>query len=128
MISCAFGACRRTNTEYRFVAHPLGTVDRVLVAAPACLDRFGPIETKADLVEHPFIHVKGIFANEQLPLQSEDNKLEYARTRTVRTTSHWRPMFDTIRACGGIGVVQAQACVNALARGKSRAPHHHACR
>ena len=73
MISCAFGACRRTTTEYRFVAHPLGTVDRVLVAAPACLDRFGPIATKADLVEHPFIHVKGIFANEQLPLQSEDN-------------------------------------------------------
>ncbi|WP_239007255.1 hypothetical protein [Burkholderia diffusa] len=98
------------------------------MAAPASPDRFGPIATKADLVKHPFVHVKGILANEQLPLQSEDNKLEYARTRTVRTTSHWRPMFDTIRAFGSIGVVQAPARVNALARGKSRAPHHHACR
>ncbi|WP_321821604.1 MULTISPECIES: LysR family transcriptional regulator [unclassified Burkholderia] len=101
-----------------FVAHPLGQVDRVLVAAPAYLDRFGPIETKTDLANHPFIRVKGIFANEQLPLQSEDKTLEYARIQTVMTTSHWRPMFDTILAGGGIGVVQAPACAHALAHGK----------
>ncbi|WP_322025934.1 LysR family transcriptional regulator [Burkholderia sp. BCC1977] len=101
-----------------FVAHPLGKVGRVLVAAPAYLDRYGPIATKADLVNHPFIRVKGIFANEQLPLQSEDQTLEYARIRTVMTTSHWRPMFDTILAGGGIGVVQAPACVDAFAHGK----------
>ncbi|MDN7903778.1 hypothetical protein QZM18_06485 [Burkholderia diffusa] len=98
------------------------------MAAHTCLDRCGPIETKADLVKHPFIRVKGILANEQLPLQSEDKTLESARIQTVTTTSHWRPMFDTILAGGGLGVVQAPARVNARAHGKSRAPHHHACR
>ncbi|AFQ51016.1 LysR family transcriptional regulator [Burkholderia cepacia] len=101
-----------------FVAHPLGKVGRMLVAAPAYLDRYGPIETKADLVNHPFIRVKGIFANEQLPLQSDDKTLEYARIQTVMTTSHWRPMFDTILSGGGIGVVQEPACINAVAHGK----------
>lgn len=101
-----------------FVAHPIGEVERVLVAAPSYLARFGPIENKTDLVNHPFIRVKGIFANEQLPLQGEDKTLEYARIQTVMTTSHWRPMFDTILAGGGIGVVQQPACLNAFAQGR----------
>ncbi|RQZ23563.1 LysR family transcriptional regulator [Burkholderia sp. Bp9017] len=101
-----------------FVAHALGAIGRVLVAAPAYLDRHGPIVTKANLANHPFIRVKGIFANEQLPLQGEDGTLEYARIQTAMTTSHWRPMFDTIVAGGGIGVVQQPACVNAVARGE----------
>ncbi|AIO37047.1 LysR family transcriptional regulator [Burkholderia cenocepacia] len=101
-----------------FVAHPIGHVGRVLVAAPSYLDRYGPIETTADLVKHPFIRVKGVFANEQLPLQNADGTLEHARIQTVMTTSHWRPMFDTIMAGGGIGVVQQPACANALAQGR----------
>ncbi|GAU04827.1 LysR family transcriptional regulator [Burkholderia stabilis] len=100
-----------------FVAHALGEVGRVLVAAPSYLDRHGPIETKADLVTHPFVRVKGVFANEQLPLQRAGGALEYARIRTVMTTSHWRPMFDMILAGGGIGVVQQPACADALALG-----------
>ncbi|BAX62258.1 LysR family transcriptional regulator [Burkholderia stabilis] len=100
-----------------FVAHALGEVGRVLVAAPSYLDRHGPIETKANLMIHPFVRVKGVFANEQLPLQREGGALEYARIRTVMTTSHWRPMFDMILAGGGIGVVQQPACADALALG-----------
>ncbi len=101
-----------------FVAHALGEVGRVLVAAPSYLDRNGLIETKADLANHPFIRVKGVFANEQVPLRREGSAVEYARIRTVMTTSHWRPMFETIAAGGGIGVVQQPACAEALALGK----------
>ncbi|MCA3803764.1 LysR family transcriptional regulator [Burkholderia sp.] len=101
-----------------FVAHPIGEVGRILVAAPSYLDRYGPIETKTDLASHPFIRVKGIFATEQLPLLDEDRTIEYARIQTVMTTSHWRPMFDTIVAGGGIGVVQAPAGLHALDQGK----------
>ncbi|MCA8242991.1 LysR family transcriptional regulator [Burkholderia sp. AU32262] len=101
-----------------FVAYALGAVGRVLVAAPSYLDRHGPIDTKADLANHPFIRVKGVFANEQVPLQRDGGAVEYARIRTVMTASHWRPMFDTIAAGGGIGVVQHPACADALAHGR----------
>jgi len=59
-----------------------------------------------------------VFANEQVPLRHDGGAVEYARIRTVMTASHWRPMFDTIAAGGGIGVVQHPACTDALAHGR----------
>lgn len=101
-----------------YVAHSIGRVRRMLVAASSYLEKFGGIETIEDLARHPFIRVKDTFGGEQLPLLSVDGSLQHGRIQTVMTTSHWRPMFQTIEAAGGIGVVQRPACITALARGQ----------
>ncbi|MBF8740611.1 LysR family transcriptional regulator [Pseudomonas guariconensis] len=106
-----------TLGEGSFVAHPIGVVERILVASPTYLAQHGGIEKQHDLINHPFIRVKGILANERLPLVSADGILEQARIRTHMTVSHWRPMFEMLVAGGGIGVLQHPACVDALAQG-----------
>lgn len=99
------------------VAHAMGHIGRALVASPDYLDRFGSIESKSDLAKHPFIRERRAFANDRLPLLCDDGTQEHGRIQTVMTTSHWRPMFDTIVGGGGIGVVQRPACAQALSRG-----------
>ncbi|MBF8741408.1 LysR family transcriptional regulator [Pseudomonas guariconensis] len=106
-----------TLGEGTFVAHPIGVVERILVASPIYLARHGGITHQSDLVNHPFIRVKGILANERLPLTNKDGVLEQARISTHITVSHWRPMFEMLVAGGGIGVLQHPACADALAQG-----------
>jgi DNA-binding transcriptional LysR family regulator len=94
-----------TLGDGRFLAYPMGQVQRFLIAAPSYLAR------------HPFIRVRGIFPNEQLSLIHPDGNIEPASIRTAFTTTHWRPMFDMIMAGAGIGVVQGPACTARLAEG-----------
>lgn len=101
-----------------FSAHRLGYVDRLLVASPAYLKRHGKIEVEGDLYKHPFIRVRGIFSNERLPLQQSSREAGNAPIRTAITTSHWRPMFELIKAGAGIGVVQEPACIHSVTAGE----------
>lgn len=103
--------------EGGYIAHPLGQVDRTLVASPSYLARHGSVETPADIRRHPFIRVKGIFGNEHLPLIRADGQLETVPISTAMTTSHWRPMFEMLASGAGIGVLQSPACVAALKQG-----------
>lgn len=100
-----------------FIAHPIGQVHRVLVASPTFLAKHGSIESPSDVVNHPFIRVKDIFANEQLPLVTNDGIIEHARICTAVTVSHWRPMLKMIEKGCGIGVVQSPGCHDAIRQG-----------
>ncbi|MEK7943969.1 LysR family transcriptional regulator [Pigmentiphaga sp. YJ18] len=103
--------------EGSFVAHPLGQIGRVLVAAPSFIERHDSIETPDDLVRHPFIRVNGIFPNDRVPLSHPEKGVRQARIQTSCTTSHWRPMYELIQSGCGIGVVQQPACIDALRKG-----------
>ncbi|MGK8206632.1 LysR family transcriptional regulator [Burkholderia cenocepacia] len=101
----------------RFVAHSVGEIEHVLVAAPVCLARQGAIRTVADLGAHPFIRVKGCVSGEPLAMRDATGDIVQVPIRTAVTMNHWRPMFDMLVAGGGIGVVQRPACAAALRDG-----------
>lgn len=100
-----------------FVAHPIGQVHRIIVASPRFLAKHGPIELPADVANHPFIRVKEVFSNEQLPLLTGSGIVEHARINTAVTVSHWRPMLEMIEKGCGIGVIQHPGCQDALRSG-----------
>jgi DNA-binding transcriptional LysR family regulator len=101
--------------EGAFIACKLGQIDRVLVAAPEYLEKFGQICTPSDLTNHPFIRVQSMFGADQLPLKHVDSVVESAPIHSAVKTSHWRPMCEMITAGVGIGVIEEPACAAALA-------------
>lgn len=101
-----------------FFAFRLGQVERILVAAPDYLSQHDPIEEPSDLIKHPFIRLKGTFGADQLPLMDASTTRESVAIHTAITTNHWKPMYRMITEGLGIGVVEAFACVDALANGR----------
>lgn len=104
--------------EGAFFAFRLGQVERALVASPAYLARHAPIMAPADLIDHPFIRLKGTFGADQLPLVDSAATRESVAIRTAITTNHWKAMYRMIGEGLGIGVIERFACVDALASGK----------
>src|SRR5262249_22704703 len=74
-----------------------------------------PICQPGDLTHHPFIRVLSMFGSDQLPLKHVDSVVESAPIHSAVKTSHWRPMYELIRAGVGIGVIEEPACAAALA-------------
>lgn len=105
------------NGDGRYVAYPIGRVERILVASRDYVSQHEPIRQLADLAKHPFIRVQGIFEHEMLSFQAPTSEPMQAKIHTRCVTSHWRPMFDMILDGVGIGVVQQPGCVEELAAG-----------
>ena len=106
--------------EGGFVARKLGHVSRVLVASPDYLDRRGVPTTPADLVDHPFARVSGLFNNSRVPLQTVDRQTMHTPIDIALTMSHWRPLHAILLGGGAIGVLQQPVCHDDLAAGRLR--------
>jgi DNA-binding transcriptional LysR family regulator len=95
-----------------------GQVERVLVASPDYLAQHSPIANLSELINHPFIRLKGTFGTDQLPLIDASMTRESVAIRTAITTNHWKAMYQMITEGLGIGVVESFACVDALSSGR----------
>jgi DNA-binding transcriptional LysR family regulator len=105
----------------RFVARRLGVVPRVLVAAPAYLERHGTPQTPQDLARHAFARVTGLFHGDRLPLCAPEGTSVAAPLNIVASFSHWRPLHALLLGGGAIGVLQDPVCREDLALGRLRA-------
>jgi DNA-binding transcriptional LysR family regulator len=103
--------------EGSFIARRLGHVRRVLVAAPAYLERHGIPAQPGDLVAHPFIRVMGLFGDGVLRMLDAQQSLIPARVTAAISVSHWRPVHELLVAGAGIGVLQEPVCAHAIASG-----------
>lgn len=110
--------CLGSVGEGAFFAFGLGQVERVLVASPHYLAQHASIAEPSDLVNHPFIRLKGTFDTNQLPLVAPASTRESVAICTAITTNHWRAMYRMIKEGLGIGVVESFACVEAISSGK----------
>ncbi|WP_322016041.1 LysR family transcriptional regulator [Paraburkholderia sp. J12] len=116
-----------------YIAYPLGQVERWLVASPDYVKRHGAIAEPADLANHSFIRVKGVFDADLLPLAphvpraphaahahdaAATDRVDGVSIQTTIKTTHWRPMFEMVMAGVGIGVLEAPACREAVGQGR----------
>jgi DNA-binding transcriptional LysR family regulator len=97
-----------------FVARRLGRIRRLLVAAPAYLDRHGTPRTPGDLVDHPFLRVAGLFNDGRLPLEG----IEPVPVDIVFSAGHWRALQAMLEGGAGIGVLQEPVCAEQIADGR----------
>lgn len=100
------------------IAIRLGYIHRSLVASPRYLENHGPINEPAEIIKHPFIHVKGLFSNGNIALEDEHKQTSSIPIAASITTSHWGPMRKLILAGVGIGVIQSPGCADDLRAGR----------
>jgi DNA-binding transcriptional LysR family regulator len=104
--------------EGNYVARHLGHVQRVLVASPGYLSQNVTPQEPDDLIDHPFIRVMGLFGDGLIRLKGEHDQLVCVQISPAVNASHWRPVYETIVADGGIGVLQEPVCAHAIAAGQ----------
>ncbi|SAK67725.1 LysR family transcriptional regulator [Caballeronia pedi] len=101
--------------EGAFIAYPLGKVNRLLVASPAYVEKYGPIESPGDLASHTLISFNN--PADQLAMISDSGVVENIPFPSDIKTSHWRPAFEMVRMGMGIGAFEEYACTEALEKG-----------
>ncbi|TDG09947.1 LysR family transcriptional regulator [Paraburkholderia guartelaensis] len=101
-----------------YIARQVGHVRRVLVAAPGYLAKTSMPEAPDDLIDHPFIRVMGVFGDGVLRLIDASDCIVTAQIRVVVNISHWRPVYESLLAGAGIGVLQEPVCAQAISSGR----------
>ena len=104
--------------EGSYIARRIGHVRRVLVASPDYLGRTAEPHGPEDLISHPFIRVMGVFGDGILRLVDPRDRLVPAHIKAAVNMSHWRPVYESLVAGAGIGVLQEPVCAQAIASGR----------
>lgn len=104
--------------EGNFIARRLGHVQRVLLAAPAYLERCGIPAAPEELTAHPFIRVTSLFGDGHLRLIDARRAIVHAPVNIAWSMSHWRPTYELLLAGAGIGVLQQPVCAEAIGAGR----------
>ena len=100
-----------------FVARPLGTVRRVLLASPALLAKMGHPDTPDALTDYPFAAVSGVFASNRIQLvASEDQLINVPRQYSISVHALAECPLRLL-AGHAIGVLQSPVCRKEIADG-----------
>ena len=81
-------------SEGFFVARPLGTVRRVLLASPALLAKMGHPDTPDALTNYPFAAVSGVFASNRIQLVASEDQLINVPVNIQFQSTHWRSVLS----------------------------------
>ncbi|HGH0750928.1 TPA: LysR family transcriptional regulator, partial [Klebsiella pneumoniae] len=104
-------------SEGFFVARPLGTVRRVLLASPALLAKMGHPDTPDALTDYPFAAVSGVFASNRIQLVASEDQLINVPVNIQFQSTHWRSVLSWLLAGHAIGVLQSPVCRKEMADG-----------
>ena len=104
--------------EGAFVARPLGSMRRLLLAAPHYLARAGVPTSPASLAAHPLIHIDSLARDGKLRLSRPTGETVTASVRSGWRCNHWRPLLAALLAGNGIGALQWPTCRDEIAAGK----------
>lgn len=104
-------------SEGFFVARPLGTVRRVLLASPALLAKMGYPPSPDALADYPFAAVSGVFASNRIQLITSEDQLINVPVNVKFQSTHWRSVLTYLLAGHAIGVLQFPACRNEIEKG-----------
>ncbi|MNG57208.1 HTH-type transcriptional regulator DmlR [compost metagenome] len=103
--------------EGYFVARPLGTVRRVLLASPALLAKKGFPQSPDELIDFPFAAVSDTFLNNRIPLITPGGQLVNAPVNVTFRSTHWRSVHAFLLAGHAIGVLQYPVCRRGIEEG-----------
>ena len=101
-----------------FIAQRLGTIRRLLLAAPGYIERHGMPREPRDLTAHSFVRFTGFAVDERLHLIGPDGGPVEVPFRTAWRVNHWRPLMEAVLAERGIGPLFAAVCGREITEGR----------
>ncbi len=104
-------------SEGFFVARPLGSVRRVILASPTLLAKMGYPHSPDALAGYPFAAVSSVFASNRIPLITPETQLINVPVNVKFQSTHWRSVLSYLLAGLAIGVLQFPVCRNEIEKG-----------